>query len=108
MYTIFINGALAFAIVIAMLFCLSDLNAALEAQQTMYYPFLQIFSAAVSSRPGAVIMAVIVLVLAIASMVGIYATASRMLWSFSRDGGLPLAKHLVKVRGCYYITFFSI
>lgn len=97
MYTIFINGALAFAIVLGMLFCLADIEAAIEASETMYYPFLEIFYAAVKSRAGACVMASLVLALAIVSTVGIYASASRMMWSFARDRGLPFSSHLVKV-----------
>lgn len=97
MATIFINGTLALAMVIAFLFCISDLEAALEASETMYYPFLQVFYSGVNSKTGAVVMAVLLLVLAIASSVGIYASASRMLWSFSRDKGLPFNKYLFKV-----------
>ena len=97
MYTIVINGVLAFAMMIGMMFCLTDLDAALEASTTMYYPFLQVFYSSVNSQAGACIMAGIILVLALASIVGIYASASRMMWSFSRDKGLPLSGQLVKV-----------
>lgn len=97
LYTILINGTLAFAMVIALLFCIGDVDAALAAAATVYYPFLEIFYAAVKSTAGAGLLAGIVLVLAIASSLGVYATASRMLWSFSRDLGLPFSKHLVKL-----------
>lgn len=97
MYTIFINGAMAFAIILGLLFCLTDIEAAIEASETMYYPFLEIFYAAVNSRVGACAMASLVLALAIVSTVGIYASASRMIWSFSRDRGLPFSGYLVKV-----------
>lgn len=98
MYTIFINGTLAFSALIGMLFCLTDIESALEASHTIFYPFLQVFYSAVKSRSGACAMASLILVLAIASTVGIYASASRMLWSFSRDKGLPFSSFLVKVR----------
>ncbi|QSZ36871.1 hypothetical protein DSL72_006754 [Monilinia vaccinii-corymbosi] len=96
-YTVVINGSLAFAMGIALMFCLSDVTAALEAQTTMFYPFLEIFYSSVQSTTGACLMAGIVLVLAVASSVGVYASASRMLWSFSRDRGLPFDRYLVKL-----------
>ncbi|KAK3312555.1 amino acid/polyamine transporter I [Apodospora peruviana] len=102
MYTVLINGSLAFAMIIALMFCLTDLPSALGAAETTFYPFLQVFSAAVGPS-GACVMAGIVLVLAIASGVSIYASASRMLWSFSRDGGLPFHRHLVKVSNNEYL-----
>ncbi|KAI0835920.1 amino acid transporter [Hypoxylon sp. FL0890] len=97
LYTIFINGALGFAMVIALLFCISDVPAAVAAADTMFYPFLQIFESAVKSTTGACIMAGVVLVLAIASCISTYASASRMMWSFARDKGLPFDRHLVKL-----------
>ncbi|KAI1210100.1 amino acid transporter [Annulohypoxylon truncatum] len=96
-YTIFINGALGFAMVIALLFCISDVPAAVAAADTMFYPFLQIFESAVKSTTGACIMAGVVLVLAVASSISTYASASRMMWSFARDKGLPFDSYLVKL-----------
>ena len=95
--TIIINGTLAFAMTIGLMFCLTDITAAFAAADTMFYPFLQIFQAAVKSTAGACAMAGIILAMAIASSVGVYASASRMLWSFSRDHGLPMSNYLVKV-----------
>ncbi|KAI1385648.1 amino acid transporter [Hypoxylon trugodes] len=97
LYTIFINGALGFAMVIALLFCISDIDTAIAAADTMFYPFLQIFESAVKSTTGACIMTGIILVLAIASSISTYASASRMLWSFARDKGLPFDKYLVRL-----------
>lgn len=98
LYTICINGALGFAMVIALLFCISDVEAAVKSAETLFYPFLQIFESAVKSTTGACLMVGVVLVLAIASCISTYASASRMMWSFARDKGLPFDKHLVKVR----------
>ncbi|KAI0537897.1 amino acid transporter [Xylaria digitata] len=98
LYTILINGLLAFAMIIALMFCLGDVAAAVESAETsLFYPFLEIFYQAAKSTTGAGLLAGIVLVLAIASSIGVYASASCMLWSFSRDLGLPFSKHLVKL-----------
>lgn len=96
MYTIFINGGLGLAIIIAMLFCMQSLPDALAAVDTVFYPALQIFYSATRSTTGACLMAGIVFVLSVAASVGIYASASRMMWSFARDKGLPFSGHLVK------------
>ncbi|KAL7622854.1 polyamine transporter tpo5 [Parahypoxylon ruwenzoriense] len=97
LFTILINGSLAFAMAIALMFCLSDVEGALGAAETMFYPFLQIFYTSVRSTTGACIMACVVFIMAVASSVGVYASASRMLWSFSRDRGLPFDRYLVKL-----------
>ena len=41
--------------------------------------------------------ACIVIVTQFFACVGVVATASRMLWAFAREGGLPGSKHLAKV-----------
>ncbi|KAI1174994.1 amino acid transporter [Nemania sp. FL0916] len=97
MYTIFINGALTFAMVIALLFCIQDLEAALAAVETVFYPCLQIFQAATQSAVGACLLGGVVFVLSVAASIGISAAASRMIWSFARDGGLPASRYLVKL-----------
>jgi amino acid transporter len=52
MYTILINGTLAFSLVIAFLFCLTDLAGAAAAAETMFYPFLYVFKMAVKNTAG--------------------------------------------------------
>ncbi len=95
--TILVNGTLAFAIIVALLFCATDLEAAVAAADTLFYPSLQIFQSALNSTVGAVVLGSVILVLSIAASVGIYASASRMIWSFSRDRGLPFHQFMVKV-----------
>ncbi|RYC58527.1 hypothetical protein CHU98_g7671 [Xylaria longipes] len=95
-YTIFINGTLAFAIIVALLFCATDLGAAVAAADTLFYPSLQIFQSALNSTVGAVVLGSVILVLSIAVSVGIYASASRMIWSFSRDRSLSFHQFIVK------------
>ncbi|KAI0813818.1 amino acid transporter [Xylaria sp. FL0064] len=96
-YTILINGLLALAIIIALLFYATDLESAVAATDMIFYPSLHIFQSALNSTAGAVILASVVLVLCIASGVGIYASALRMLWSFSRHKGLPFHQFMVKL-----------
>ena len=97
MFSLLINGILGFAIVLALMFCIGDIEAALDAQETLGFPAFEIFLQAVNSTTGASIMAGIVLALGISGSVGAFAAASRMLWSFSRDRGTPFSKTLSKV-----------
>lgn len=97
MYTIYINGSLAFATIVGLLFCITDLDAAVAAQKTMFYPWLQIFQSGVNSTTGACLMAGIVFTLQVLSTVGTYACASRSMWSFARDRGMPGSRYLVRV-----------
>ena len=98
LYSICINGTLGFAIILGTLFSISDIEAALSAQQTLYYPYLEIFHQAVKSTAGACIMASLIVVLGTFAAVGTFAASSRMLWSFCRDRGTLFWKLLSKVR----------
>ncbi|KAJ5464493.1 uncharacterized protein N7458_000179 [Penicillium daleae] len=82
-----INGCLGFGMLIAMLFCASDLKSALESPTG--YPFMAIFFQATNSLPGTLAMISIVLVIYCCAIMGLLAAASRQLWSFARDRGVP-------------------
>lgn len=73
--------------IVAVLFCIGDLDAALTTSTG--YPFVEIFLKATNSVSGAATMASIVTILALCAIVGCLASASRMLWSFARDQGVP-------------------
>ena len=95
--SVLINGVLGFSMVLALMFCVGDVQAALAAQKTLGYPFLEVFLQAVNSVAGACLMASLVVILGVCSTVGSFASSSRILWSFSRDRGTPLWKTLSKV-----------
>jgi amino acid transporter len=90
-----INGALGFAMIITVLYCLNDVEAVLNSPTE--FPFIEIFKESVGSVAGASVMTAIVLSLTWACAIGITTTASRMCWSFARDRGLPFWKVLSRV-----------
>ncbi|KAH8882453.1 putative GABA permease [Thozetella sp. PMI_491] len=96
-WTVFLNGLLAFAMLVALIFCMGDIDTVLASTQTVFYPFLEIFQSAVQSTAGAVAMSSLLLLIAFMACVGVYASASRIMWSFARDKGLPFDKQLVKL-----------
>jgi amino acid transporter len=87
MMTVFINGALGFGMLIAVLFCMGDLNEALESPTG--YPYMQIFYQATNSLGGTLTMLCILLIIGICSTIGMLAATSRQFWSFTRDRGMP-------------------
>ena len=93
--SIVINGALGFGMVMALLFCLGDIDAALNTNTG--YPFMEIFLQATNSVRGSATMAALITVLCFCATVGILTSSSRMLWSFARDRGLPCWQTLHKV-----------
>lgn len=93
-----LNGILGFAMMIAYLFCLGNLDDVLNSQETLGYPFLYVFQTGTGSTAGAAVMGLLVVVLGVCSTVGALASSSRMLWSFARDRGVPLWRYWVKVK----------
>lgn len=87
MLSVIINGTLGFAMMIAVLFCLGNLDDALQTPTG--FPFIEIFLQATRSVSGTAVMASIVTALALSATVGLLASTSRMFWSFARDRGLP-------------------
>jgi amino acid transporter len=60
-------------------------------------PFIEIFYNSVKSVGGAIGMSVVVLILTWGCATGITTSASRMTWSFARDGGMPFSRNLREV-----------
>lgn len=99
MLSILLNGSTGFAMVVALLFCMGDLETALNSKTG--YPFMEIFMQATHSVSGSAAMAAIVTSLAVCATVGLLASTSRMFWAFARDHGLPFWRTLEKVRFHY-------
>ena len=90
-----LNGFLGFGMLLAVLFCLGDLDAA--ENSSTGYPFMEIFIQATRSAAGSSVMITIITVLQICATVAFLAGSSRMTWSFARDHGLPGWRTLSKV-----------
>ena len=93
--SIVINGSLGFGMLIVTLFSLTNVDGALKSPPGV--PFMEIFLNSTGSVAGATVMASILVVMQYAANVGLLAAASRMLWSFARDRGLPGWKYLMHV-----------
>ncbi|KAI8630809.1 putative GABA permease [Xylariaceae sp. FL1651] len=90
-----INGTLGFAMLVATLYSLGDINAALA--ENPQYPFMAVFRHAVGSTAGAAVMSAIVVIMSFSATTGCLASTSRIYWAFARDRGLPGWKVLKKI-----------
>ncbi|KAE8153182.1 amino acid/polyamine transporter I [Aspergillus avenaceus] len=106
MLTVLINGTLGFSMLLALLFCLGDVDKALNDPTGL--PFVGIFLQATESIPGTAVMASIIIVLCFCTSVGMLAAASRQLWSFSRDRGIPGWRVWSKVTTSNCIPTYSV
>ncbi|PWY72726.1 GABA permease [Aspergillus eucalypticola CBS 122712] len=84
-----LNGVLAFVVMVTLCFTLGDVDEVLDSATG--YPFIRVFFNATKSYAATNAMTAIVTMSLIASVITEVATASRQLWSFARDGGVPLA-----------------
>jgi choline transport protein len=94
--SIIINGIVGFSAMISILFCLGDVE---ELFTTRFsYPFIQVFLNATNSKAGTAVMVVISIIPGIGLTIAAVAAASRMLWAFARDRGVPGWRYVSKVR----------
>ena len=108
-WTIVLNGILAYAIILVMLFCMGDIDAALSAP----FPIIEICQQATGSLGAATAMVCGLLVISCAVNLGSIASASRLTWAWSRDGALPAwfsyisPRHRVPVRSIWLPVFIT-
>ncbi len=96
--TTLLNGAFGFAIVIAVLFVTTNIEAVLKSPTgALGFPYMQIFYQSTGSKVGASVMIAIILVMTVCGTIASLATASRLIWAFARDRGLPFWRHVSKV-----------
>ncbi|KAF2198697.1 amino acid transporter [Delitschia confertaspora ATCC 74209] len=105
-FTIFLNGALGFSMILVILFCIGDVDTALSTPTG--YPFIEIFRNATQSKAGATAMASILIAMIIFATFGFLASASRQMWAFARDQGLPFSSIISKVDRRWSIPLYSI
>ena len=84
---VLVNGVLGLGFIIALLFNMGSVQAALTADTT--YPIIEIFYNITRSRPAATAMTCSLVTLASLAVVPGIAASSRMLWALSRDNGKP-------------------
>jgi len=95
MGSVLLNVILVFIVVVTLCFTLGDATSVLESPTG--YPFIQVFYNATQSYAGTNVMTAIIIVMLSACAVSEVAAASRQIWSFARDAGLPGHSWLSKV-----------
>jgi choline transport protein len=93
-----LNGLLSFIMAMTLMFCVGDAEAVLAAADDYNgYAFLAIFQNAVSNPHALNMMVFIVIFGLINCAISETAVASRQIWSFARDNGLPFSGWLSHV-----------
>ena len=73
-------------------FCIGDIDSAISTPTGQ--PYIQVFYNATGSRAGTTVMVVLIALLTLCNTVNNVASASRQLYAFARDGGLPYSSTL--------------
>lgn len=95
MFTTALNAVMGFAMVITIVFTWGDME---QIRQTpTLYPFIEVFYNSTRSLAGTAIMTAIVILTLVASTIAGLATASRQIWSFARDNGVPFSDVISRV-----------
>ncbi|KAI0100862.1 amino acid/polyamine transporter I, partial [Nemania sp. FL0031] len=104
--TLIINGTLGFGMIIALLYCLGDIDAALA--EDAHYPFMPILRNALESTAGAAVLSSLIVVMTFTAATGALASTSRIYWAFARDRALPGWQALKKTSARTKIPFNAV
>ncbi|KAK0937294.1 hypothetical protein LTR29_011117 [Friedmanniomyces endolithicus] len=94
--TAVMNYLLGFITIITLVFCLGNLDDAINSATGQ--PYVQVLLNATQSTGATIALTVVMLILLISCAVNTATTSSRQLWSFARDGGPPFSTWLSRVR----------
>ena len=95
MWSILLNVVLVFVVIVTLCFTIGDAASLLETPTG--YPFIQLFYNTTHSYFGTNFMTAIIIIMLWACTVSEIAAASRQIWSFARDKGLPFHRRLFVV-----------
>ncbi|KAJ6781801.1 hypothetical protein PWT90_11098 [Aphanocladium album] len=95
MWSINLNGLMGWLTAITFCYCIGDLDEVLKTKTG--YPFIQVIFNVTKSYPATNFLTSIVLLMATFSCVTIMASASRQMFAFGRDKGLPGSNWLSQV-----------
>ena len=100
-YSVLINGAMAFTFMITILYCLGDYETALLTPTG--YPIMQVVYGATGSKSATTAMMFFILFNGCVSLFSSLASVSRLTWTFAKDKGLPFSSFFSKVSPKYRI-----
>lgn len=94
-WTLVLNGTTGLVMIVTYAFCVSDIDEAMKFQTG--FAFIQVFFNSTGSVRAATGMTAVIMVMRFCAAISNVATASRQVYAFSRDKGLPFSGTLAKV-----------
>lgn len=95
MWSVGLNAVMGFIMAVTLIFTLGDVESVLATKTG--YPFIQVFYNATQSLAATNVMTTIIIICLTSCCISEVATASRQVWSFARDNGLPFSSFLSQV-----------
>jgi len=93
-WTLVLNGITGFIMVITFAFCIGDLDAAITPSYS--YAYIGTFYTATGNKAGSTVMACLIILMCLCSTISNVATASRQMFAFARDRGMPFSTFLCR------------
>jgi choline transport protein len=94
MWTLILNGVTGFVMVITFAFCIGDLESAISPHYS--YAYIDVFYTATNNKAGATVMSSLITLMCLCSTISNVATASRQMFAFARDRGMPCSDFLCR------------
>lgn len=91
-----LNGMMGIAVAVVLAFTVTDIKDVFTADSN--YPILDVLGRITNSKSGATTLMIVSVMIALNTTTTSLACVSRLLWSFSRDRGVPGWSWLGKVR----------
>jgi amino acid transporter len=104
--SVYIGAVTGFIFLIAACFCIGNIDA--TATSSTGVPVLQIFLDSTQSRPGAICLGVLLIVIYIGASNFLTAEGGRAVFAFARDRGLPFSDVWSKVEKKKYIPVYAL
>lgn len=93
-----LNATLGLVMILTLCFSAADIDAILSSPVGLAgYPFIQMIHNSTQSLAATTGFVAVPLISLMGSVIAEIATASRQLWSFARDGGVPFSSWTAKV-----------
>lgn len=101
-----LGAVTGFIFLVVAFFCIGDITSA--ANSSTGVPLIQIFYNSTESVPGACVLSAMITVILLVCANSLMAEASRALWAFARDHGVPASNHISKVDKHFQVPIFAI
>ncbi|PVH88992.1 amino acid transporter [Cadophora sp. DSE1049] len=84
------NSIMQFSFMVAVMFCIGDVDQVTNTPTLL--PIIEVYYQATKSKPATNLLVFMIALILFISLFNIFASVSRLAWSFARDNGLPFSK----------------